>query len=226
MGLFDFFKNIVNNDHSKLCAPCLPTNIQKIIEAANIGLLGAKTGNHQMEQEGLFNMFNLVQDSCSQILQIPKDKCNTVGSAFSLLLSYRQVQQNEDLARAIADYAFFCISKAIEYNPNQEVLHAKRISILAETRSFFYYTIANAMELPDYNPLDFFASIPLRVRTNDYLFAIVKYDLSFMTNINYGEEMGDLINAATKAMSNKTGKDGREYIDKIMEYLTNAFKKY
>jgi len=82
------------------------------------------------------------------------------------------------------------------------------------------------MELPDYNPLGFFASMPLMIRTNGYLFAIVKYDLSFMTKTNYDGPIGDLISAATKAMSNKSDKDGSEYIEKIMVYLTDTFKKY
>ena len=128
MGLFRFPQNN------------LPDNIQNIIETATISLAGAQTGNHRIEQENLFKMFNLVQDSCSQLLHIPDDKWNIVGSAFSLLLSYPQVQANEDIARAIADYAFYCISKAIDTNPNHEILYAKRVSILAETRRYFYYT--------------------------------------------------------------------------------------
>lgn len=255
MGLFDFFKKKNTTEQSKMqprqstaqsrpaqphtpkttpsspkpaasSIASLPSNIQDIIGAASMGLMGAQSGNHRMEQENLFNMFNLVQDSCSQLLKIPTDQCNIVGSAFSLLLSYRQVQENEDLARAIADYAFFCLSKAINANPRNEILHAKRLSVLAETRDYFYYTVANAMELPDYNPLDFFASMPLRIRTNDYLFAMVKYDLSFMSNKRYDGPMGELINASTNAMSNKTTQDGCDYIDKIMIYLINTFKKY
>lgn len=204
----------------------LPSNIQNIIGAASMGLMGAQSGNQRMEQENLFNMFNLVQDSCSQLLKVPTDQCNLVGSAFSLLLSYRQVRENEDLARAIADYSFFCLSKAINANPRNEMLHAKRLSVLDETRDFFYYTVANAMELPDSDPFDILTCAPLRIRTNDYLYAMVKYDLSFMRNKNFDGPMGELINAATNAMSNKTAKDGSGYIDKIIIYLINTFKKY
>lgn len=240
MGIFDFFKkkdvsireSSPHSTHSRQkksesdSIGSLPPKIQDIIGAASLGLMCAQNGNQRMEQESLFKMFNLIQDSCSQMLQIPNDQCNIVGSAFSLLLSYRQVRENEDLARAIADYAFYALTKAIEANPNNEILHVKRLSVLAETRDFFYYTIANAMELPDYNPLDFFASMPLMIRTNDYLFAMVKHDLSFMTKKNYDGPIKDLITAATKAMSNKTDKDGSDYIDKIMVYLTDTFKKY
>ena len=204
----------------------LPSNIQDIIGAASKGLLCAQNGNYRMEQESLINLFNLVQKSCSQILEVPSDQCNIVGSGFSLLLSYPQVRSNEDVARAIADYAFFCISKAIELEPNKEELRAKRLSILAETRDFFFYTIANAMNLPDYNPFDFFASMPLMVRTNGYLYAIVKYDLTFLTNSNYDGPIGELIEAALNAMSNKTPEDGKEYVSKIMTYLTETFIKY
>ncbi len=255
MGLFDFFKkksapqqpkvqpkpstsqSIPNQQTSHKGASdsqkpasssvaSLPSNIQNIIGAARLGLMGAQTGNSRMEQENLFNMFNLVQDACSQLLKIPTDQCNLVGSAFSLLLSYRQVRENEDLARAIADYAFFCLSKAINANPRNEMLHAKRLSVLAETRDFFYYTVANAMELPDSDPFDLLTCAPLRIRTNDYLYAMVKYDLSFMRNKNFDGPMGELIKAATNAMSNKTAQDGNDYIDKIMIYLINTFKKY
>lgn len=142
------------------------------------------------------------------------------------MLSYPQVKSNEDIARAIADYAFFCISKAIEAEPKNEMLRAKRLSILAETRNFFYYTTANALDLPDYDPLDLFASMPLRVRTNDYLYAMVKYDLGFMKNKNYDGPVGDLIRLANNGMSNKTSNDGKECIDKIMRYLVNTFEKY
>ena len=204
----------------------LPTNIQDIIGAASMGLLCAKNGNYRIEQESLINLFNLVQESCSQLLQVPLDQCNIVGTGFSLLLSYPQIRSNEDIARAIADYAFFCISKAIELEPNNETLRAKRLSILAETRDFFYYTIANAMNLPDYNPFDFFARMPLMVRTNNYLYAIVKYDLTFITDPNYDGPIGKLIELALNAMTNKTPKDGKEYISKIMIYLTETFMKY
>lgn len=240
MGIFDLFKkkdNLIqeSSPQSTYSRPkktvsnsiaSLPPKIQDIISAASLGLMCAQNGNQRMEQESLFMMFNLVQDSCSQMLQIPNDQCNIVGSAFSLLLSYRQIRENEDLARAIADYAFYALTKAIKADPSNEILHVKRLSVLAETRDLFYYTIANAMELPDYNPLGFFASMPLMIRTNGYLFAIVKYDLSFMTKTNYDGPIGDLISAATKAMSNKSDKDGSEYIEKIMVYLTDTFKKY
>lgn len=214
------------SQENSACNKNIPANIQDILGAASLGLMGAQTGNHRAEQKNLFNMFNLVQESCSQILQIPEDQYNLVGSAFSLLLSYPQVQANEDVARAIADYAFFCISKAIDKTPNNEVLHTKRVSILAETRNYFYFTIANAMELPDYNPMDFFASMPLIVRTNSYLYAMVKYDLSFMSNKHYDGQIGELINLAQNSMSNNTLEDGHKYIEKVMVYLTNTFMKY
>lgn len=204
----------------------LPANIQEILAAASLGILGAQSNNWKIEQDNLFKLFNLVQDSCSQMLQIPLNQYNIIGSAFSLLLSHKQIQSNEEVACAVADYAFYGISKAIEANPGQEALHTKRLSILAETRDYFFYTIANAMELPDYDPFDFFASMPLIVRTNSYLFAMVKYDLQFISNTRFDGKIGNLISAALNAMSNETASDGKEYIDQTVTYLTKIFAQY
>lgn len=213
-------------DSSRQTIATLPANIQDIIAAASVALIAVQKGDRKMEQDFLIKMFNLVQESCSQILQIPDAQCNIVGTAFSLLLSYPQIQANEDVARAIADYAFYCISRAIASDPKNEILRAKRLSILTETRDYFFYTIANAMELPDYNPLDFFASMPLQIRTNSYLYAIVKYDLTFMKDKSYDGPLGNLIKTASNSMSNDTPENGGNYVNKIMEYLIDTFKKY
>ncbi len=204
----------------------LPSEIQDIIGYASMGLMYAQNGTQRMEHESLCMMFNLVQDSCSRMLKIPSDQCNIVGSAFSLLLSYRHIRENEYIARAIADYAFFAFTKAIKANPFNENLHVKRLSVLAETRDFFYFTIANALDLPTYNAFDFFASMPLMVRTNKYLFSMVKHDLSFISKKNFNGTIGDLITASTNSMSKCTDKDGAVCIEKIMTYLTDTFKKY
>lgn len=74
--------------------------------------------------------------------------------------------------------------------------------------------------------MDFFASMPLIVRTNSYLYAMVKFDFSFMSNKHYDGQIGELINLAQNSMSNNTLEDGHKYIEKVMVYLTNTFMKY
>ena len=129
----------------------VPQNIQNIIDVASIGLVAAQNGNRLLEQENLIKLFNLTQNKSSQLLHIPVDKYNLVGSGFCLLLEYPQVRANEDISRAIADYAFFCISKAIENDPNNKTLYLKRMSVVAQTREFFFYTVANnALEIPEF----------------------------------------------------------------------------
>ena len=178
MGVFEFLFG------SKKKKQEIPENIQNIINVAAQGIMSAQNGNYRLEQESLFNLFNLVQARSSQLLHIPTDKYNLLGSCFCLLLEYPQIQYNEDISRAIADYAFFCISKAIEHNPNNKALYLKRMSIVAQTRKFFFYTVANALEIPDSNPFDIMLSAPLIVRTNDYIYAMGKYDYHITVTID------------------------------------------
>ena len=204
----------------------VPRNIQDIIDAATIGLMAAQQGNSRMEQQNLFNLFNLTQAKSSQLLHIPADKYNVVGSDFCLLLEYPQIRANEDISRAIADYAFFCISKAIEHDPRNKTLYLKRVSVVALSREFFFYTVANALEIPDCDPLDILLSAPLIVRTNDFIYAMGKYDFEKGEQIAYEGILREFHNHCYSPYVNKTADDGKKYIDKVNDYIANSISKY
>lgn len=204
----------------------VPKNIQDIIDAAAIGMAAAQQGNHKLEQENLISLFNLTQDKSSQLLHIPADKYNLVGSGFCLLLEYPQVRANEDVSRAVADYAFFCISKAIEKEPSNKTLYLKRVLVLAQTRKFFFYTVANALNVPDSNPFDITLMAPLIVRTNDYIYAMGKYDFEHGEKISYEGELNEFRELCYGQYVNKTAADGKEYIDSVNNYIANSISKY
>lgn len=111
--------------------------IQNIIDFASGGLACAARNDIQGEWRNLAEVFNVVQDASGQLLDIPSQYCNTVGSAFPLLLYHRQIQENEDIAKAVVDYAFYLLSIAIDYNPTA-ILYQKRISLVADSCSFFF----------------------------------------------------------------------------------------
>ncbi len=204
----------------------VPKNIQDIIDVATIGLVAAQKGNYQLEQQSLFNLFNLTQAKASQLLHIPADKYNLLGSGFCLLLEYQQVKANETISRAIADYAFFCISKAIDIDPTNKTLYLKRISIIAQTRRFFFYTVANALEIPDSNPFDFLLSAPLIVRTNDYIYAMGKYDFENGDKIVFEGVLKEFHDLCYGPYVGKTAADGKDYIDKVNEYIANSISRW
>lgn len=204
----------------------VPKNIQDIIDAATIGLVAAQKGNYRLEQQSLINLFNLTQAKSSQLLHIPADKYNLVGSGFCLLLEYPQVKDNEDVSRAIADYAFFCISKAIDNDPKNKTLFLKRISIVAQTREFFFYTVANALEIPDSNPLDILLSAPLIIRTNEYIYAMGKYDFENGDKIVFEDVLKEFHDLCYGQYVRKTAADGKGYIDKVNEYIANSISRY
>jgi len=204
----------------------VPQNIQNIIDAATNGLAAAQNGNRRMEQENLFNLFNLTQAKSSQLLHIPADKYNYVGSGFFLLLEYRQVKDNEDLSRAIADYAFFCLSKAIEHAPGNKILYLKRLSVVATAREFFFYTVANALDIPDSNPFDIMLSAPLIVRTNEYIYAMGKYDFEHGEKIAFEGPLREFHDLCYGQYIRKTAAEGKEYIDKVNNYIATSISRY
>lgn len=57
----------------------VPQNIQDIIDAATLGLMAAQKGNSRLEQESLFNLFNLTQDKTSQVNYFIYLLINTIG---------------------------------------------------------------------------------------------------------------------------------------------------
>lgn len=204
----------------------VPQNIQDIIDAATLGLMAAQKGNSRLEQESLFDLFNLTQVKSSQLLHIPADKYNWVGSGFCLLLEYPQVQANEDISRAIADYAFFCISKAIEHDPRNKTLYLKRMTVVAQTREFFFYTVANALQIPDSNPFDIMLSAPLIIRTNDYIYAMGKYDFEKGDKIVFEGKLKEFHDLCYGQYVRKTADDGKIYIDKVNDYIANSISRY
>lgn len=204
----------------------VPENIQEIVDAATMGIIAAQNGNRRLEQESLFNLFNLTQNKSSQLLHIPADNYNLVGSGFCLLLEYPQVQANEDIARAIADYAFFCISKAIEHAPGNKTLYLKRLSVVAQTREFFFYTVANALEIPDSNPLNIILSAPLIVGTNPFIYAMGKYDFEHGGKIAFEGNLKKFHELCYGPYVRKTAIEGKTYIDKVNEYIANSISRY
>lgn len=204
----------------------VPSNIQAILDAATMGLVAAQQGNRRIEQENLINLFNLTQEKSSQLLHIPADKYNLVGSCFSLLLEYPQVRANEDISRAIADYAFFCISKAIENDAGNKTLYLKRVSVLAQTREFFFYTVANALDIPDSNPFDLLLSAPLIVRTNDFIYAMGKYDFEHGERIALEGTLKEFHDLCYGKYVTKTATDGKIYTDKVNDYIASSISRY
>lgn len=213
-------------EQRKLTSVPVPQNIQNIIDVATLGLMAAQKGNRRLEQESLFNLFNLTQAKSSQLLHVPADKYNMVGSGFCLLLEYPQVQANEDISRAIADYAFFCISKAIEHDPGNKTLYLKRMTVVAQTREFFFYTVANALEIPDSNPFDIMLSAPLIVRTNDFIYAMGKYDFEHGDKIAFEGVLKEFHDLCYGQYVRKTASEGKTYIDKVNEYIANSISRY
>lgn len=207
------------NKQSEQVAP----NIQKIIDLANSGLHCAVRNDIQGEWMNLAEMYNVVQGASGQLLDIPFQYCNTVASAFSLLLSHQEIRENEDIARAIADYAFYLFSKAIEYNPTESNLYQKRISLLADTRSFFYYTIANALEIPDPSPMDV-PFMPLRIKTNGYLYAMGKADFS---KANFHGQSGIINDFYTLCQDSRHSvENGIEFIKSTVLYIEESLSRY
>lgn len=209
----------------------VPKNIQKIIDEATLGVAIAVQNSNQFrdkEQECLINLFNLTQEKSSQLLHIPADKYNIVGTGFCLLLEYNQVRANEELSRAIADYAFFCISKAIEYNPTSKDLYLKRLSLVRYTHEFFFYTVANALNIPDSNPFDMdpMLGAPLIIRTNEYIYAMGKYDFEKIGNVALDGDLKEFHELCYGKFNFKTAKEGKVYIDKVNAYIANSISRY
>ena len=201
----------------------LPENIKKIISLANNGMICFARQDMQGEWRYLAEMYNIVQSASGQLLDIPSKECKNVGSAFSLLLSHDPIRSNEDVLRAVTDYTYYLLSKAIEYSPSS-ILYQMRTSLVADCRKFFYYTVANALNIPDSDPFDMLMSSPLIVRTNDYIYAMGKYDFEHAHFDSYDGNIAQFHNLCPN--TDKTAEDGKEYIDATVKYLTETFAKY
>lgn len=240
MGLFDFFnkkkkererqEQLRQQQEADLntyeTRTNVPQNIQKIIDAATIGVSAAQKGDLLLEQESLINLFEFTQRRSGQLLQIPADKYNIVGSAFCLLLEFPPVRINEDISRAVADYAFFCISKAIDKAPDNKALYLKRASVVALSRKFFFYTVANALDIHDTDPFDIMLSAPLIVRTNDYIYAMGKFDFENANKIVCEGILKEFHDLCYGQYTTKTANEGKEYIDTVNNYIECSIRRY
>lgn len=196
-----------------------------IITFAKQALTNSQSNNQKAEIEALVQLYNEVQKASSKLL-ITTDY-NLVGSAFCLMGSYPAFMNNEDSRRVIADNAFYCLSKAIEQNPSKEI-YLKRLAILAIFHKDFYYTIANAMNIPDDDDDDIFqiSAMPLIIKTNQYYYDIAYHDFQKVKLTSYPEQIGRLYELVNQQINDCDAQKGKEYIDKIVEYLTSVYQQY
>lgn len=193
-----------------------------IITFAKQALANAQSNNEKAEIEALVQLYNEVQKASSQLLTITD--YNLVGSAFCLMGSYSVFMHKEDTRRIIADNAFYCLSKAIEQNPSKEI-HLKRLAVLANFHKDFYYTIANAMEISDGGSF-LFSMTPLIIKTNRYYYSIAHYDFQKVGLASYPEPLGKLYSLANQQITDCDAQRGKEYIDKIVAYLSSVYQQY
>ena len=100
------------------------------------------------------------------------------------------------------------------------------MSVVAQTREFFFYTVANALEIPDSDPFDIMMSAPLIVRTNDYIYAMGKYDFEHGDNIPFEGVLKEFHDLCYGQFVRKTALEGKIYIDKVNEYIANSISRY
>lgn len=193
-----------------------------IITFAKQALGNSQSNNQKAEIEALVQLYDEVQKASSKLL-ITTDY-NLVGSAFCLMESYPTFMNNEDSRRVIADNAFYCLSKAIEQNPSKEI-YLKRLAILAIFHKDFYYTIANAMNIPD-DDIFQFPAMPLIIKTNQYYYDIAYHDFQKVKLTSYPEQIGRLYELVNQQINDCDAQKGKEYIDKIVEYLTSVYQQY
>lgn len=208
MGIFDLFRE--------------KRESSRVLTFAKQAITNAQSNNERAEIEALVQLYNEVQKASSQLLTITN--YNLVGSAFCLMGSYSIFMNNEDTRRVIADNAFYCLSKAIEQNPSEEI-RLKRLAVLANFHKDFYYTIANAMDISDDD--DFlFPMTPLIIKTNQYYYDMAYYDFEKVGLPLYPEQIGELYNLVSQHVANCSTQKGKEYIDKIVDYLTSVYQRY
>ena len=195
---------------------------------ANKATIAAQNNNRDTEIEALANLFNTVQNSSSQMLRI--SNYNLVGSAFLLMADHASFMNNEDIRRVIADNTFYCLSKAIEEDNTNGLLRMKRLMMMSVFHEDFYYTIANAMDIPDGGIGSFggFGGMPLIVRTNDYYYGIIHYDLSKLKQeqINSVGVIQNLYRTLSQQGTKYNLEEGRGYINKIVKHLESIYSKY
>ena len=100
------------------------------------------------------------------------------------------------------------------------------MTVVAQTREFFFYTVANALEIPDSNPFDIMLSAPLIVRTNDFIYAMGKYDFENGDKIVFEGKLKEFHDLCYGPYVRKTANEGKIYIDKVNDYIANSISRY
>lgn len=192
-------------------------------------ILENQNSNIDKEKEALILLFNTIQKSSSQLLRV--SDYNIVGTAYFLMGNHSCFMNNEDFRRIIADNAFYCFSKAIDNVANNEYVRIKRLLMLQNFYKDFYYTIANAMNIPDDGLDDILiigGGMPLIVKTNDYYYNMLEHDFAHVSQSRVREI--DSINQLYQTLRNRFGsyssQKGEEYINKIIAYLETVYSKY
>lgn len=189
---------------------------------ATLATINAQYNNTQKEIECLVQLYNKVQDASSQLLNLTN--YDVVGSAYCLMGSYSLFMNNEDTRRVIADNAFYCLSKAIDKEPTKS-LYIKRLLILAFFHKDFYYTIANAMEIPDDDIFDI-PRMPLIIKTNQFYYDMAYHDFLQVGQTTYFEQNIEELYKLVKQTDNCNAQKGKECINKIINYLESVYKQY
>lgn len=198
-------------------------NLSSIITLARKAVNFAQKENVKAEIETLVELYNEVQKSSSQLLSLTD--YNIVGSAYFQMSKYNAFMKDEDIRRVIADNAFYCFSKALE-RKSIKGIHFMRLAILAHFHNDFYFTIANALNLPEYDYNDIFQT-PLIIRTNKYYYDIALYDFQ-ETELN--SFLDPAIEKLYRLVNEKVGyydaQSGKQHIDKIVNHLESIYKQY
>ena len=189
---------------------------------AKIAINHAQSNNTKEEVKTLICLYNKVQDASSQLLTV--SNYDIVGSAYCLMGSYPLFMNNEDTRRVIADNAFYCLSKAIEKDPNKSI-YLKRLSVLAYFHKDFYYTIANAMEITD-DDIFSVPYTPLIIKTNQYYYDIAFHDFLQIGLKNYPDEQIENLYQLVKQIENCNAQKGIICVNKIINYLSSVYQQY
>ncbi len=198
------------------------THIDKLAQKA---VTLSRTNPGRDEIQALIDLYTAVNKSSSQLMRAKDYK--SLGLAFNIMSIYRNpFLQTEELRREIADNIFYCLSKAIAQK-DEEMLRMNRLMMLAKFHEEFHYTIANALDIPSPNPFDFSlsGSMPLIVRTNEYLYDMAYLDLQHYSKTIFDEGVIELKKNVDRQFRHDANR-GQETIDKILAYLDSVYAQY
>lgn len=194
---------------------------EKIDNWAFSASLMEKEGDNQTAIVCLANLYNAIQDSSSQLLYLKNYE--SVGNAYMLMAKYQCFMNVEDARRVIADNAFYCISKAIEQAPSQS-LYIKRLTIIDTMFNDFYYTVANALDIPD-DDIFKLPFIPLKIKANTPRFNMAYHD--FIKSGLLNDVPPSLMKLYSAVMDeNYDEEKGRKCIDAVVSYLEDVYRRY